>query len=324
MLPRRLFLCACALAGLAGGAALLHQALPYRVPEVTQKLDYLKAHEADIDTVFIGSSRIYHGVSPRTFDATMSAAGQPTRSFNLAVNALLPPESIWMARTLAAMRPPHLRRVFLEMADARDIPDADHPTIRDVYWQDPAALAYALRRARLDFGASLSKSWDDISRETSLFAVNELNIGWLIPSHRFDIIPGRREPVLGPDGDGFLPILHPLLDAGRAKLAEGIGILRQRVPDRPADPLNEYEYARIQRLLQRRGVELILVMTPVSDRDYNSWQDAPSRARLLAFDNPDRYPEFYEPAHRFDSDHLNAEGAEIFSRELAQAYLARK
>jgi len=329
MLPRRLFLCACAAAGFAGMAALLHRALPWRVPEVTQKVNFLRAHAGDFDTVFIGSSRIYHGVSPRAFDAAMAAAGQPAHSFNLAVNALLPPESMWMARTLSAMKLPRLRRVFLEMADARDIPDADHPTVRDVYWQDPEALAYAWQRARQDLAAAppeqrWTRALGELSRGTTLFAFNELNVGWLIPTPRWEPVSGRREPVLGPDGDGFLPIRHTLLEGARAKLAEGIDALRRQTVVRTVDPLNEQEYAGIQRMLNARGVEVILLMAPVTVRDYHAWQDAPPGSRVLAFDDPDRHPEFYDPAHRFDSDHLNEAGAEIFSKELAEAYLAGK
>ena len=90
-------------------AGVLHRVTPLKVPEVTPKLDYLEGHIGDFDTVFIGSSRIYHGVSPKVFDATTGAAGRGTHSFNLAVNDMLPPESLRMLGTLLEMRPPRLR-----------------------------------------------------------------------------------------------------------------------------------------------------------------------------------------------------------------------
>jgi hypothetical protein len=38
---------------------------------------------------------------------------------------------------------------------------------------------------------------------------------------------------------------------------------------------------------------------------------------MLDFSDPARYPELYDPRHRYDSDHLNLAGAEMFSRLLA-------
>ncbi len=65
-------------------AALLHSALPLRVAEVTPKLRYLETHRADFDTVFIGSSRIYHGVSPGVFDAATAGPPAPSISASMA------------------------------------------------------------------------------------------------------------------------------------------------------------------------------------------------------------------------------------------------
>ncbi len=156
-LVRRLFLCAIAMGGFATMAALLHRVAPLRVPEVTPKLDYLKAHLGEYDTVFIGSSRIYHGVSPRAFDAVMAAAGRPARAFNLAIDGMMPPESLHMARTLLAMRPPRLSRLFIEVSSSREIPELSTLTVRDVYWQDLGTFEHWLQRAPVDYSTLKGK-----------------------------------------------------------------------------------------------------------------------------------------------------------------------
>lgn len=329
-LLRRLIACACAAVGFVAMAALLHRAVPLRVPEVTPKLDYLKAHLGDFDTVFIGSSRIYHGVSPRVFDAAMAARGKPTRSFNLAIDGMMPPESLHMARTLLELRPPSLRRLFLEVSTLHDMPEINSLTVRNVYWQDLSSLAYGFRRAPVDYHNREGKyRWpaarEDMAAALVLFARNQFNIGRMIPAPDPAVQPQDPARALGPDMDGFLPELHPLTPAARAKLEQALAaVLNGTAKPHPKDPLNTEGFIRIRDLLESHGVELVLMAAPVTTRDFHAKQDAPPGPRLLAFDDPARFPELYTPEHRFDYDHLNGEGALIFSRELAQAYLAEK
>jgi hypothetical protein len=45
-------------------------------------------------------------------------------------------------------------------------------------------------------------------------------------------------------------------------------------------------------------------------------------APTLAFDDPAKYPELYSARHRYDEQHLNAKGAELFSAFLADRVAA--
>jgi hypothetical protein len=328
---RRLLLCACAAVGFAAMVAVLHRAVPLPVAEVTPKLKYLEAHRRDFDTVFIGSSRIYHGVSPKVFDAAMAAAGKPTRSFNLAVAGLMPPESLYMTRTMLAMRPPRLRTVFLEVASAEPIPDMNNLTERDIYTQDASSLIHGLKRAQLDLRVTPQEfRWqqvsDDLSYSVLTFAQNELNVGRLASASDLAVDPEKYGPLtLGPDRDGYVPARNPLSKRSRRKLEMELESIRKGIAkERPKDDLNEEDYAHTRDLLEAHGVELILVTAPVALRDYHARVDLPPGVRFLAFDDPDRHPELFEPEHRSDSDHLNNSGARIFSQELADSYLTQK
>ena len=309
---------------------LLHQLLPPPVPEVTPKLKYLEAHLGDFDTLFIGSSRIYHGISPKAFDEAMAAGGVPAHSFNLGINAMWPPESLHMVRMLIGQHPPRLRRVFMEIALDRGLPTSSSLTVRDVYFQDIDELMSGLRRAGMDYRCAprkerWSRAWADAARSATLFARNELNMGRLtpMPADEPDMADPFGPPALGPDTDGFFPKTLPMTAEARAKIEAGVQAIRQqKLKTRPVDPINESEYARVRDLLARHGVELLLVATPVTTREYHAGKDTPPGVKLLSFDDPDRYPELYTPEHRFDAGHLNGDGAIIFSRELAQAYLA--
>jgi lysophospholipase L1-like esterase len=45
---------------------------------------------------------------------------------------------------------------------------------------------------------------------------------------------------------------------------------------------------------------------------------------VLRYNLPERYTELYDPANRWDSGHLSAEGARFFSRMLARDYAAQR
>jgi hypothetical protein len=55
-----------------------------------------------------------------------------------------------------------------------------------------------------------------------------------------------------------------------------------------------------------------------ADRRAEARLSAEAGVPVLRYDLPDAYPELYDPALRFDSGHLSAEGARHFSRLLAR------
>ena len=86
--------CAIGLGAFVAGCLALHHAAPWpRMEEVSEKLAYFTRHKDEFDTLFIGSSRIYHGIAPQVFDATLKARGIATTSLNLGIDGMSMPES---------------------------------------------------------------------------------------------------------------------------------------------------------------------------------------------------------------------------------------
>jgi len=328
-LLRRFALCACTGAAFILMGALLHKALPLRVPEVSQKVDYLKAHRQDFDTVFIGSSRIYHGVAPKVFDAVMAANGRPTRSFNLGIDGMMPPESIHMARQLVAIHPPRLKTVFLEVATAQDLPDPDDLSVRDIYFQDTDSLVHGARRAMNDLhGNPPDHRWraaaEDFSGTIQTFVRNEMNIGRLaIEADLGDMPEWLQRSRPSSVGDGYLPKFPTLTKHSLIKLESQVQRIRiGAVKVQPTDQLTKEDYALTRELLNKHGITLVLMTAPVALPGFHAQDQAPPDIRLLSFDNPGLHPELFLPENRCNSDHLNDKGARIFSKELAEAYLS--
>src|ERR1051326_176735 len=101
-------------------AFALHSLLPLpEVAGVSSKLRFLAAHRGEYDTIFLGSSRVYHGVSPAAFDAAMAPAGGRAHSYNLGIDGMLPPETFYVIDQLLAAKPRGLRRIFIELEDVQ-------------------------------------------------------------------------------------------------------------------------------------------------------------------------------------------------------------
>jgi len=323
---RDLSLFLCAAAGFCLMSAAVHKAAPLNVAEVTPKLAHLRAHATDYDTLFIGSSRVYHGLQPRVFDAEMAAAGKPSHSFNLGIDGMAPRESLELARLAATVPMPRLRRVFIEIGQAARVPDSDPPTVRNIYWQNGHALVAGLRYVWRDYWtppADLKgRAWLEAGRAFALFARNQFNIGRFAPVPAIGK-PRRKEPdsvMLGPNGDGYMPVFRNISPSDVDRMH---GEMRQiesgATPPRPSDPLTQHDFAEVAQLFASRGVRVYLLATPIQPRGFDVVLQAPEGVPLLEFQDWRRHPEFYQPDHRCDSAHLNDSGAAIFSRELADA-----
>ena len=65
-----------ALAALVTTCAFFHLVLPKaQVENVSPKLRFFAAHKNEFDTLFIGTSRIQHHISPQLFDSLTAQAG---------------------------------------------------------------------------------------------------------------------------------------------------------------------------------------------------------------------------------------------------------
>jgi hypothetical protein len=84
-------------------------------------------------------------------------------------------------------------------------------------------------------------------------------------------------------------------------------------------------YHRMASAARAKGVELVVVVMPSlsCERLLEERLGAELGVPVLRFNQPDEFPALYDPALRFDSGHLSADGAQAFSTLLALAWLRR-
>jgi hypothetical protein len=320
-----------AAAGLFLTATLLRVATT-PTPAAGVRAEYARTHPASYDTLIVGTSRTARQIAPEVFDRAMAERHAPTRSYNIGLAGLWPPEDGYLIeRTLAGREVP-LRFLVVECNPIRlGIPDEYQDTARAVYWHDAARMRILWNRAKAQSAdeKKQKKRGKAIRRNLPALAVHARH--WLWNALRLgrgaelslDALDARQRPTeaVGPRGDGYRPIPAHLPDISGRALARYEAELADtpRGADRyqRADTESQVELHRKRALAERYGAELVLVAPPVPGRTFQPLLG--DRQIFLDFADPDRFPELFAPEHRLDEGHLNARGAELYSRAVGLA-----
>lgn len=245
---------------------------PPQLAEDSPRWQWFAEHRDSYDVVFIGSSRIYHGISPKLFS---EVAGHSWRGFNLGVDRMRTPACLEVARRVIALHPAKLKYLFFELQAAGGPATAPN---------EPEAGAAKPAVAELQpvaFGG------------------------------------GRG---LGPDGDGFNPLQKEMKPQFRGTYEQRLEEARARRA-KPVDPAMRDELTRFAKDAAGKGIQVVFVVAPSLRNARGSGVDAPAGSLCFSFDDLQRYAPLYDEANRPDAEHLNARGAAIFTRDLAQQFV---
>ena len=89
------------------------------------------------------------------------------------------------------------------------------------------------------------------------------------------------------------------------------------MPRQPNEPVRA-ELGRFYKEMAAKDIQVIFLVAPSLRAAHGSGVNAPPGSPLFSFDDLERYAPLYAEQNRMDAEHLNARGAEIFSRLLAQ------
>lgn len=329
--------------GLSCGCWAIREALPFpEVSMVKAKIEHFAAHADDYDALFLGSSRIYYQVIPTLFDQLAAEAGVPTRSFNAAIAGMRPPEDAYYLDYLLRSRPKKLRWVFIELAGLRTAVDRDKiGTVRAVYWHDWARLWMLFKRGlevkpdvrkrkwkkqlepRLE---QLSDFWDHIP----LFIQNQANLGrasiltWRLTS-KVEAQVANPLGTLGKDRAGWIPTGRPEEMTG-SELADFDKALAERRAEKPrretGDETSQEALEMMIAKIEKLGATPVLIVPPTTNkRNFVPTPEREKKSIVLDFCDLEKFPELYEHRYRLDTDHLNTEGARVFTHILVKSWI---
>ena len=317
------------LAALAAVSASVPTGPPFRdVSGIYRTYLHVAEQRADFDVWFVGSSRFHHGIIPPQFDArVLAATGQRVHSFNFGHDAMWPPESYYMLRQLLALRPPHLRWVFIDCVAIHTALDERMAfSKRFSYWHDARHTALAWRsiaeeplswsdhcRRWIGHTAPLLRNWTNIGTGADRLAVQ-------LGAAKRKKMPQELPPKEWAKTEGYEP--EPEVPMTGEKLEEfqrAVADLRADFPPQPIGPVFRAALDEVIAEVRAAGAQPVLVLTPTV-KEKEQFTGLPDGVPVLRFQDPHTFPQLFDPANCYDKEHLNNAGAQLLTDLLATAF----
>jgi hypothetical protein len=304
--------------------AALNALLPFpEIDVVSAELRFFQEHRDEFDTLFVGSSHIHHQISPAIFDRAMREAGHSTRTLNLGINGMFPPESGYVLERLLSAKPRHLRWVFIELdeLETRRNPKAEAAR-RSVYWHDWKRTSLVLRKI-LDDGDQ-GNAWDLVLFHSALYAKNFTNIGKKIDLSWWSSHLGKKAAPpksLGRDGDGYVPQIKTLSEAEAAAYEAGLERAVAQAESKFVSAATEQACRQWADEVRKIGATPIFLITPTMAQTKLGFRPESGIASpVMLFNDAKAYPQLYRNEMRFDENHLNGAAAEEFTTLVARDF----
>jgi hypothetical protein len=317
--------CGAFIAAFALACGVLFSLRPFPdVPGIGQKYHYFKHHKDRYDVLFVGSSRFYHQIIPKQFDARVKELGkEDIRSFNFGYDGMWPPESYFVVRQILALKPRSLRWVVIDLMDVNANLDVrNNSTERMAYWHDPEHTLLAWRHLYYESAHQKDERVRLILAHARHLVGQLANIGAGARAIQDLLSPTRpwKQPKEWAGTEGFDPGPDtPMVGKELAGYHETVARLRQDLPPREVGPELRAGMADLIRDIRLAGAEPIFVIAPTLNSREN-FTNLPEGAALFAFNNPNDFPALFDPAMHYDGWHLNERGARTFTDLLAERF----
>ena len=310
--------------------------IPMNLPIISPKFAYYQAHKDEYNTLFFGSSRIYHHVDPAIFDAEAQAAGLTIHSFNFGISGLKPLQSYVLMRDVLKDPPKHLKWVFIEDAIDRGAAPLDEVrSARAIYWHSWTNTRWAIAFVLSHPYTPLSKKIEYTLGHLIPFVYHQLNLGSAIAHWQPGLHISAEDKVIATQflmRAGYRPIDFEMpkeqffLENIPAYQQEVAQLAEKKQQETYQAPLTQHTLTYLEKMVataRDTGAQPIFVVAPTT-----VYQETIHRAfhqnrieHLLTFNDPNLFPELFAPENRKDWDHLHPQGAQQFTKLLAKAFL---
>jgi len=304
----------------------------------TPKLEYLAEHVDEYDAIFLGSSRVYRHFVPSVIDRRLEELGEPLRTFNLGTPGAGSFEVDELLRRALALEGARFKFVFIEPSEwSPTIFKENRETERTVAW-------HTLTGTRKALAATWRRNADPKERLELGFMHVRL-FGWRLSSLGQGLRIAR--PFLGYTPKQPISVADVAKTAGYWPLeferTEGFAARRRELlQDRESFELkisrlphegalggagtgqNSDLIKEQMRVIREADAEPVYVIPPgtVGTRLFYSQRKFGLLDVLLAFNDPAKFPSYYDYEHFFDRNHLTTEAAKVFSRIFADDFVS--
>jgi hypothetical protein len=310
---------------------------------VSQKFRFFVAHKDEFDTLFIGSSRVYFQISPAIFDRVTRESGMPTHSFNFGVGGMYLPETAYLLEQILNLKPRKLKWVFIEYDELQTKWSPENQSSRRaLYWADWKRVSLLLRKLT-DAGTDpfwlsnpaklrdiiLRQNDEKSTRSLLTFYVTQVERNYTNISRAADVLDhflsrdtkARRASYLGAASDGYVTRPNRMSPSQAAAYERALAAAMAQTGTRPLSPYAMEAYRQCAQEVRNIGAVPIFLITPSTTEINVASETTELTGVVMAFNNPQAYPNLFRSSARRDGQHLTKAGAEEFTRILATNFV---
>ncbi|MGB0954215.1 MAG: hypothetical protein ACPG31_13420 [Planctomycetota bacterium] len=307
------------------------------VPE-RMKVEWYETKKEQADVLFLGSSHVFRQMDPVLFDEIRKVKEGEPRSLNLGTQGMELQEEIYLLKQILTDKPDALRWVILEaqpfLIGLRNENDFGN---RRISWHD-SETTWRLVKAGYRSTEPPEVRWDLARRHIEHWWRRCLNLGRGMDAlEALGVEPlslFEDQSALGVADNGYLPLEMSTASTRNQQMRQSFrnnpGDMFRGAnnldPNRDTDAPDAELLAvvrEVEELAAQKGVTLIWWLHP-NLKHYPGWRhmaETQEIQHLIAMDDPQRFSDFYRMPLRFDLYHLNKEGAEMLTEELAREFV---
>lgn len=321
------------LSGLWAGTEVLRWSVSGLTGQTAGALEHLIAEGSKYDVIVVGSSLTKRNFVPAVFDERMAELGHPVTSFGLGADGMRGAEIHYYIDRVLNLHLPKLKLILADVSlDQNQVIDLsgdyqyerrlidwhDWPrfwlSVRHVFKQVPTwkeriplfdiHLGYTLiNRCNIGYGLEALRTGLWIDGPEKIKPREELDSGlWYAR--------GQRRQV-----ERYLKrrLWH---ESERERLKQA-----RSAP--PVAPHSAFMERAMRDLARRHHMRIAFILAPLlADLRFKTEVPNDTPLEVLDFDDPNKYPELYEPEIRYDK-HLSYDGSVLLTRTLADQVAAR-
>lgn len=305
--------------------------------EIGPKLEHLRVNPGAYDVIYLGSSAVFRHFVPEAFDTRLSELGHELRSFNLGSAALVGLEADRALRDLLAIEGLDVDYIVLDMTtfDSAPLGGGEANTDRRVHWHDFEGTWKVLRLTLEDKRMSWMGRTRSARSHLGSFCWHVANYGQgprlvagLMGSDSSEasapwIVEDRGYLSLEDTDDPFVRARRKKLIENPSELTVAVAALRRARRQGPGGEAGgQWIYREQAEAIRAAGARPLYVI-PASLKPTRPLWALDGREGFppqLSYNDPLRYPKYFELRNHFDKNHLTRHAAKLFSRNFAEDF----
>ena len=302
--------------------------------QLNSKLSFIQENKLDPNLYFIGSSISNRQIMPTLFD---SIIGDPQlESFNLSVDGTMPPHHFYLFDNLIK-EDKTIEHVFMELDGFDHMPQRHFKTTSSKFYLSPKWFGFSVLNLALSRTIAIEQKLFMSYKYLRSFFENLFFVGM-----RYDALKavfGRSTfsyRVIKRHSDGFM-YFNTNYTENKVQLAEKDKILSGTISrfseayaKKPHELKTNFVYKTLlKRYLQKankNGINLHFILSPrsnvlISAEELLDIRNSLPQGKVIDLADPIKYRDLYNTKLRFDADHLNGQGAKLYTTYLAELFL---